>query len=91
MNLAAPEAPRLRSHERMALLCHSFPSLRDAYGVNPWDQHSFARWASGPAPTHGSRQAAAFVLAVWNGGTPDKDGGWWNKRPYRAGRFDVVE
>lgn len=74
---------------RMEALCALFPTLQGVPGTAPWDQHAFARWASGPAATSGSVQAAAFVLAVWNGCTP-RDGGWWNQRPYRVGRFDIV-
>lgn len=86
----SPPSGIVTSGEQMAQLCWSFPTLRGVPGTDPWDQYLFARWASGPAPTHASRQAAAFVLAVWNGGTPD-DGGWWNQGDYLAGRFDVVE
>ena len=35
------------------------------------------------------RQAAAFILSVWNGYAPE-DGGWWNEEGYCAGRFDAV-
>lgn len=80
----------LTGRERMQLLCESFPVLMGVPGAWPWDQFKFAEWASGPGATHASGQAAAFVLSVWNGGTPD-DGGWWNEAPYSVGRFDVVE
>lgn len=76
----------LTGRERMSQLCQSFPALRDAPGTAPWDQHAFAKWASGPAPSDAMRQVAAFVLSVWNGG----DGGWWTKRPFRVPQFDVV-
>jgi hypothetical protein len=79
----------LTGRERMELLCTSFPVLRGVPGTIPWDQHKFARWASGPATTSAIDQAAAFVLSVWNGGTPE-DGGWWNEPPHVVGRFDVV-
>ena len=77
---------------RMDLLCQAFPSLRRAprWEGLPTPAIAFARWASGPRCTHAGRQAAAFALSVWNGGTPD-DGGWWNEGKYRVGRFDVVE
>lgn len=78
------------SRERMTLLCWSFPSLRGMPGTAPWDQLAFARWISGGARTSGNGQAAAFVLSVWNGGTPD-DGGWWNEGEFHSGRFDPVE
>lgn len=60
---------------RMEALCESFPVLTGRPGTTPWDQHTFARWASGPAPTPASRQAAAFVLSVWNWGTPAEQPG----------------
>jgi len=80
------------THAEMSRLCESFPTLRGVPGVRLWDQHKFAKWASGPAPSYAMRQAAAFVLAVWNGCTPnDEEGGWWNGAPYSVGRFDAVE
>jgi hypothetical protein len=73
--------------ERMSQLCESFHALQGWAGVRPWNQLAFAKYASGPAPTAASRQAAAFVLSVWNGGNHDA---WWNKKPYRVGIFDAV-
>jgi len=89
---ATTESPTLPRtiREAMTQLCESFHGLRGAPGVRPWDQDLFARWASAGSPTEATRLAAAFVLAVWNGCTP-RDGGWWNKRPLRVGRFDPVE
>ncbi len=46
----------------MEELVLSFPSLGRANGVCPWDEESFAAWACGPAPSHGARCAARFVL-----------------------------
>lgn len=74
----------------MTELCESFHVLRGKPGVRPWDQYTFARWASGGEPTTAVSFAAAFVLSVWNGSTP-ADGGWWNDPPYNVGRFDIVE
>lgn len=54
-------------NEQMSRLCESMPSLRNKPGTRPWNQQKFARWAGGPARTSGGIQAAAFVLAVWNG------------------------
>lgn len=79
--------PVVTNSQRMTALVESFPSLRGAPGSAPWDQLAFARWASGPAPSDAMRQAAAFVLSVWNNGNR---GNWWNQRPYRAGEFDCV-
>lgn len=77
----------LTGRERMTLLCESFPTLRGRPGTNPWYEHDFAKWASGPAPSSAIRQAAAFVLAVWNGGNA---GAWWNEKPWGVGVFDPV-
>jgi len=84
------DACRESSQKQMVSLCASFPTLRGVPGTNPWNQEVFAQWASGPAPSHGIRQAAAFVLSVWNGGTPC-DGGWWNSGDFSVGVFDPVE
>lgn len=63
--------------------------LRGKPGVRPWDQHEFARGASGPAYTGASRLVAAFVLSVWNGSQIGDV--WWCEKPYSVGKFDVVE
>lgn len=96
MSQVLEEARLLTGPERMTLLCESFPVLRHADGVRPWDQHKFAAWATGSrasgwSPSAATRLAAAFVLGVWNGLANPKEGDWWNERPYRVGRFDVVE
>lgn len=83
-----PALECLTNAELMERLCNSFPALRGVPGTAPWDQRRFAKWASGGIST-AERLAAAFVLSVWNGGTP-ADGGWWNQKPYHVGRFDVV-
>jgi hypothetical protein len=77
---------------RMSRLCQSFPSLRDQPGTQPWDQHAFARWAGGPARTSGSGAAAAFVLAVWNGGGVHQgvDRLWFDSGKFRVGQFDAI-
>jgi len=72
----------------MEALVASFPCLRKAVGGSPWDAFRFARWATQTELSPADRQAAAFVLAVWNGG--DEDGAWWNEKPYGVGRFDLV-
>lgn len=63
--------------EQLALC---FPTLSAAGGVRPWNPREFDRWACGPAPGHGAKHSAHFVLAVWN-----------NNIDWRCGRFDVVE
>jgi hypothetical protein len=50
----------------MTRLASLFPTLRDAAGVKPWDVEAFVAWTCGPAPGGGAREAARFVLQVWN-------------------------
>jgi len=64
---------------RMTELARSFPCLRDAPGVDPWDPQALDRWAVGPA-SHGERVAASFLLAVWDSSTD-----------WTCGRFDLME
>jgi hypothetical protein len=77
IHLAPPED--LRADRRMAELAQSFPCLRDASGVSPWNAAIFDRWASGPV-SHSELITARFVLAVWS---PDT--------AWRCGRFDMME
>jgi len=60
-------------------LAHSFPCLRRAVGIRPWDANLLADWAGGPV-SHGERVTAQFVLAVW---CPDE--------AWPCGRFDLME
>jgi hypothetical protein len=53
----------------MTRLARSFPSLRDAFGVEPWDALAFIRWSDGPQLTTGMAHAIRFVLQVWNPST----------------------
>jgi len=55
--------------ERMTRLARSFPSLRDALGVDPWDALTFLRWSDRPQLTSGMVHAIRFVLQVWNPST----------------------
>lgn len=64
---------------RMTELARSFPSLRHAPGVDPFDVEPLDCWAAGKA-SHGEALAARFVLAVWS---PEE--------AWEAGRFDVME
>lgn len=57
------------SAEQMVRLARSFPSLRTADGLDPWNAVAFLAWAVGPACTSGSWHAAMFVLQVWNSTT----------------------
>lgn len=58
--------PDLGPHA-MEILAASFPSLVGVPGTSPWDATMLLRWlCTSGAPTGGSRQAARFVLGVWN-------------------------
>jgi len=47
-------------------LAWSFPTLRGARGVVPWDPELLDAWACGPVPSSAGFHAACFVLNVWN-------------------------
>lgn len=69
------------TRRRMTSLATSFPTLRNADGVYPFDARRLSRWCrTSPATTSASRHAARFVLAVWNATTK------WS-----CGRFDAVD
>lgn len=68
------------SRDDLAALVESFPTLRRAPGVRPFDAEALDAWASGPAPSSGAFHAARLILAVYN-----------NRAPWQCGRFDVVE
>jgi hypothetical protein len=51
---------------RMTVLAESFPTLRQADGVNPWNVDRFESWLLSGAPGHGAKCAGRFVLSVWN-------------------------
>lgn len=88
--------PSLTSQERMTRLAESFPVLRGFHGVRPWNHIAFAKTAVGGHMTSASRQAAAFVLSVWNGSCLEYSGRkpslktWWNDGEFRAGTFDAI-
>lgn len=69
-----------RDSIRMTALCRSFPSLRHADGVEPWDAERFEWWVLSGVPGHGARCAGRFVLSVWN-----------SYAEWTSGRFDVHE
>ena len=71
--------------ERMTRLCESFPVLRDAAGVHPWNPEVFARGTKGRS--NAEKQAAAFVLGVWAGTTREP---YWLKGPFKVVEFDAV-
>lgn len=57
---------QLSNRERMSAIAASFPALRNAPGVRPFDQHALAAYANGPH-SHGEILAARFILGVWSG------------------------
>jgi hypothetical protein len=64
----------------MSTLAQTFPCLRNAPGIDPWDVNKLDEWASTPWPSHVEKCAAQFVLAVWN---PDFK--------WKCGKFDIME
>lgn len=65
--------------QKMTELAQTFPSMRGARGIDPFDPQVLNRWASGGA-SHGERVTATFLLAIW-----DRSTDW------EAGRFDLME
>lgn len=63
--------------ERLSTLALTFPTLRHAEGVRPWNPELLDEWAA--VRGGGARHSAAFVLGVWN------DAGGW-----QCGRFDAI-
>ena len=63
----------------MTALALSFPALREATGIEPFDGGKLDAWAVGYANS-GGRHAAQFVLALWD-----------QSRDWRAGKFSVIE
>src|SRR2546421_5363305 len=60
------------NHEQMTALARLFPSLNHhdgtmVMGCHPWDPVGLVEWLNTSGePTSGSRQAAMFLLSVWN-------------------------
>lgn len=73
--LEVPADPESEVAGRMLDLVESFPSLRGL--LQRWEAKRFEAWAAGPAPSSGAREAARFVLEVWNPGVE-----------WECGRFD---
>lgn len=65
--------------EKMTELARSFPCLRNAWGVSPFDPEELNRWAASGV-SHGEGVTASFILAVWDPSTE-----------WEAGRFDLME
>src|SRR5262245_44215047 len=51
---------------KLTALALSFPTLRGADGVSPWDAERLEAWLTSGTPGHGARCAGRFVLSVWN-------------------------
>ena len=66
-------------NRKMSELARSFPCLRNAPGIDPWDAQVLDRWAAGSV-SHGEQVTARFLLAVW-----DASAEW------QSGRFDLME
>lgn len=96
-------AKYITNDARVTALAQTFPTLRDADGVFPWDPEKLDAWAR-RGRCHGAILSAQFVLALWHGRlghvgkprkTPEKDD--WSgihRFPvdtfWRCGLFDVV-
>lgn len=65
--------------DRMTELTRSFPCLRRAWGVEPFEPEELNRWAASGA-SQGERVTASFILAVWDSSTD-----------WECGRFDLME
>jgi hypothetical protein len=72
-----------RSKQKMSDFALSFPCLRRADGVSPWDALRLDEWAT-DSRSHGERCTAQFVLAIWSG-TPASECQW------KVGPFDLLE
>jgi hypothetical protein len=81
-------------HEQVAMsrLAQSFPSLRRAAGIDPWNPRTFVSWVCSQTLSPAGEHAARFVLEVW-GPTAD-----WRRvmerlgiGSERRGLFDLVE
>jgi len=50
--------------QKISALALTFPALRGAPGVAPWNEDQLRDWLG--VCSSGERQAALFVLSVWN-------------------------
>ena len=73
--------------DAMTALGNLFPSMRNVPGISPWNVTALIDWLNSGAATGGSRQAAMFLLHVWNGDTD------WRKEGLKVkpgfGRFNL--
>lgn len=65
---------------KMTALAMTFPTLRGAAGVEPFDPGALDAWAAAGGRGSGSRHAVKFILSVWN-----QHGDW------SSGRFSAVD
>lgn len=72
----------------MSQLGNLFPTMRGVPGINPWNVDQLVGWLNTGAPTSGSRNAAMFMLGVWNPNTNWKEFGL-RVRKGSTGRFDM--
>jgi hypothetical protein len=54
-----------KTHKKMTAFARTFPSMRHALGIDPWDAEELASWSKGPL-SHGERVTAWFLLSVWD-------------------------
>ncbi|MCY2987077.1 MAG: ParB/RepB/Spo0J family partition protein [Planctomycetota bacterium] len=78
-NLESPEP--LAIEERMTRLAETFPSLKGAPGVSPWNAEKLFHCTGPMSP--GERLAALFCLHVWNPGKSS-----WETKPFNL--FEAV-
>jgi len=66
--------------QRLTALAQSFPALKEADGIAPFEPRILEKWTGSPACNELARHAACLVLNVYNPRTP-----------WRLGRFDVLK
>jgi len=65
-----------------AALCHLFPDLQHAQGIDPWEPSLLDEWAMSEAAPSGSRSNVRFLLSVWSGADPG---------PWKVGEFRLAD
>lgn len=81
----------------MTALARLFPSMAGVFGdgpvpgIDPWRPLALVRWLNSGAPTSGSRQAALFLLSVWNRDDWRVHGVKVRRGTQRIGRFDIAD
>src|SRR4051794_22400017 len=64
---------------RVSQLARSFPALRGAPGVDPWDAVALNLWTC-KGVSHGEKLSAQLILTVWN-----------QYEAWECGKFEVME